>query len=554
MRQPGNVAERLRDNARVTPDKPAAVMARGPGEGGAFSSTTITFSELERDSDAVARGCAGIGIGPGVKTLVMLRPSFAFFSCIFGLFKAGAVPVLIDPGMGGGRLLECVRSVAPGAMIGIPLAQAARLLLPGYFPNCKINVTLGRRWFWGGGTWERFKRFDDKPFPIHEPGAGDIAAVLFTTGSTGPAKGVEYGHEAFGRQIDLIADAFAIDRVGDVDAATFPGFSLFSIALGMTAVVPDMDPARPGRALPRNIITPANERGCTFSFGSPALWNRVSAYAEREGVRFRTLRRVVMAGAPAPAEVHRRLLSVMHSAGSETYTPYGATECMPVANIAGSEILAGAADETPKGRGVCIGRAVPGVRAEIIAVTDGPIETWSDDLMVPEGECGEIAVQAAHASRHYHGLPEADRLAKIADGDNFWHRMGDIGYRDGEGRLWFCGRKSHRVETGKETLFTVCCEGVFNQHPEVFRSALVGVSLSGGGKRPVVVVEARDRLTPGRKNRLGRELADLGARNPMTAPIKDILFHPGFPTDIRHNAKIRREDLAVWAARLIGAS
>jgi acyl-CoA synthetase (AMP-forming)/AMP-acid ligase II len=226
---------------------------------------------------------------------------------------------------------------------------------------------------------------------------------------------------------------------------------------------------------------------------------------------------------------------------------------MPVANIAGAEILSGAAAGTPKGRGVCVGRPAPGVRVEIIGIADGPIGEWSDALLVPEGEKGEIVVQADHASRHYHGLPEADRLAKIADGGKFWHRMGDIGYRDGQGRLWFCGRKSHRVETGTETLFTVCCEGVFNQHPELSRSALVGVPLPGGGKRPVIVVEPKGRMTPGHENRLERELLELGRKNPLTAGIGDILFHPGFPTDIRHNAKIRREDLAAWAARKFAA-
>jgi acyl-CoA synthetase (AMP-forming)/AMP-acid ligase II len=314
-----------------------------------------------------------------------------------------------------------------------------------------------------------------------------------------------------------------------------------------------MNPARPGHALPQNIIDAANRQGCTFSFGSPALWSRVSSYAAREGRTFQSLKRVVMAGAPAPAAVHARLLSGVLPEGGATYAPYGATECMPVANIAGAEILSGAGAETPKGRGVCVGRPAPGVRVEIIGISDSPIGEWSDQLLVPEGEKGEIVVQADHASSHYHGLPEADCLAKITDGGKFWHRMGDIGYRDAQGRLWFCGRKSHRVETGTETLFTVCCEGVFNQHPEVFRSALVGVPLPDGGKKPVMVVEPKDRMTPGHENRLGRELLELGRKNPLTGGIGDILFHPGFPTDIRHNAKIKREDLAAWAARKFAA-
>ncbi len=545
-----NLADRLRKMAERFPDKLALIRYQGTDANGfGRIMENVSFREFDRDSDAAARGLAAAGIKRGMKTLVMLRPGLAFFSCFFALFKLGAVPVFIDPGMGGGRLLECVRNLRPEALVGVPLAHWLRVIFRRHFPGCGIAVTAGRRWLWGGANWGEMKQFSDTPLPIADTDAAEMAAILFTTGSTGPAKGVEYSHAALDRQIDLLAQVFDITQ-DDRDAATFPGFSLFSVALGMTAVVPDLNPVRPGRANPERIFEAVRGGGCTFSFGSPALWGRVSEHAVRHGVRLPWLRKVVMAGAPVGAEVHRRLLSGMLAADAETFTPYGATEGMPVACIGGREVLAETAALTAEGRGVCVGRAVPGARVEIIRLEDGPIPKWDAGLLLGTGEIGEIAVQGGHISRHYHNLPAADQLAKIPEGENFWHRMGDAGYKDELGRIWFCGRKAHRVRTRQGDLFTVCCEALFNRHAEVARSALVGVPEGVGGfQRPVLVVE----LTPeaakkGEKERIRRELLALASGNPRISAIREVLFYRALPTDIRHNAKIRREELAKWAA------
>ncbi len=545
-----NIANRLRNMARLHPDKPAVVRCRRER-----AIEQCSFAELDRDSDAAARGMLACGIGRGTRTLVMLRPSIPFFSCFFALFKVGAIPVFIDPGMGAGRLLECVRVLAPEAMIGVPLAHMVRTLCRAFFPGFKTAVTHGRRWFWGGASWDRFRRFGDEPFPIAPTEGGDMAAILFTTGSTGPAKGVEYSHGALDSQVGVLAETFGI-TADDRDAATFPGFSLFSIALGMTAVVPDMNPTKPGSVFPPNVLEAIRRERCTFSFGSPALWGRVSEYAGQNAVPLPTLKRVVMAGAPVPAAVHKRLLGgALLPEGSETFTPYGATECMPVACISGSEVLADTAEQTARGKGVCVGRPVKGVRVAIIGIADAPIPQWDDGLILPDGEIGEIAVCSDHASRRYHNLPEADALAKIPgcgggnDGGAFWHRMGDVGYRDDKGRIWFCGRKAHRVRAKGGDLFTVCCEAIFNRHPAVFRSALVGVPGEDGCERPVIIAELKPDRAGGDKAKLAAELLELGRKEEMTSGIRDILFHPAFPTDIRHNAKIRREDLAAWAAK-----
>jgi acyl-CoA synthetase (AMP-forming)/AMP-acid ligase II len=316
----------------------------------------------------------------------------------------------------------------------------------------------------------------------------------------------------------------------------------------MTAVIPKMNFTRPGLVNPRNIIGAIETYKVTSMFGSPALIDRISRFGAKRGIRLPSLKRVISAGAPVQAEVLERF-SRMLNPGVEVFTPYGATEALPVCSIGSTEILGETRRITSSGGGVCIGRPAPGVRLEIIEISDGPIPVWDDSLRVPLQKIGEIAVQGEQVTQSYYNRPDADRLAKIADptGNGFLHRMGDLGGKDEHGRIWFCGRKSHRVVTPSETLFTIPCEAVFNTHPHVFRTALVGVS-GPDGQLPVLCVELEKGIRVDRE-KIRRELLEIGASHIHTHGITTILFHPGFPVDIRHNAKIFREKLSRWAAR-----
>jgi acyl-CoA synthetase (AMP-forming)/AMP-acid ligase II len=281
-------------------------------------------------------------------------------------------------------------------------------------------------------------------------------------------------------------------------------------------------------------------------FGSPALLNRVGRYAEKHQIRLTGLKRVISAGAPVPAAVLERFTKLLPG-DAQIFTPYGATEALPVCSIGSREILGETGRLTGEGRGVCIGRPVQSITLKIIPISDTPISQWSDDLPLPAGAIGEIAVRGPQVSSAYLNRPEATRLAKIPDpAGGVWHRMGDVGYLDDAGRVWFCGRKSHRVVTPKETLYTIPVEGVFNTHPKVFRSALVGVG-KPGSQQPVLCVELEKKNGKTEQEQIRRELLDLGRAFPHTQEIREILFHPAFPVDIRHNAKIFREKLALWA-------
>jgi acyl-CoA synthetase (AMP-forming)/AMP-acid ligase II len=270
----------------------------------------------------------------------------------------------------------------------------------------------------------------------------------------------------------------------------------------------------------------------------------VARHCVARDIRIPGLRRVVMAGSPVPGHVHEMLLRRILDEGAETYTPYGATESLPVANFRGSEMLAETWSQTRAGRGMCVGRPLPEVTLRIIKISDEAIARWDEALVLPQGGIGEICVKGPVVTREYFRRPEATALAKIAEGDAVWHRIGDVGYVDEQGRLWFCGRKTQRVETAQGPLYTEQVEPVFNTVAGVRRTALVGIG-PAGAQRPVLCYE----LEPGVKDApaILAALRTVAGAHPPLAGIADFLCHRAFPVDIRHNAKIGREKLAVWA-------
>jgi acyl-CoA synthetase (AMP-forming)/AMP-acid ligase II len=544
-----NIAAPLAAMAEKQPQTLAIAQPFGRDRHGHIRYRHYTYRELNAESDALARGFEQIGICRGVRTVLMVTPSREFFALTFALFKLGAVIVLIDPGMGTKNLGVCLAEAEPEAFVGIPKAHLARLLFGWGRGSIRVSVTIGRRLGWGGYTLEQIRGLGgDNSLPVRtDTRADEMAAILFTSGSTGVAKGVVYTHGIFAAQVEMLRRLYGIEP-GEVDLPTFPLFGLFGPALGMTSIIPEMDATRPAHVDPRKILDTIRYFGVTNLFGSPALVQRVGRYATDHGIKLPTLRRVISAGAPVPWQAVQRFAALLED-GVQLHTPYGATESLPVSSIGSDEILGETRQRTAQGGGVCVGRPVEGMTVKIIAIGDEPIPTWSDDLELPTGEIGEIVVRGSVVTASYWHRPESTALAKIADPihGGYYHRMGDLGYVDASGRVWFCGRKSQRVITKDGTLFTIPCEGVFNAHPAVYRTALVGRSRNGVMEPVLCVEREKDVLTPGDEE-LRRELLDLGARHAHTRPIRTILFHPSFPVDTRHNAKIFREKLAVWAA------
>ncbi len=539
-----NISSWLKRSVRLYPYKRAVVFPDSRDKKGRVLYSHMTFKQLDKESDSLAFGLQRAGIKRGMRAIVMVPPGLEFFTLIFAMFKSGVVPVVVDPGMGINRMLECLKQSRPQAFIGIEKAHVLRKLRPGFFKTIKVCVTIGNKWFWGGYTLNQLYEKTDEPFKIADIPEDETAAILFTTGSTGPAKGVVYTHKNFNAQITQIQNHFNIEP-DEIDLPTFPLFALFDPALGMTAVIPDMDPTKPALVNPKKIIEAIENQGVTNMFASPALLNRVGKYGKENNIYLPSLRRVVSAGAPVtPDNIEQ--FSCMLSRDAEIHTPYGATEAVPIISITSREILAETRHLSEQGFGMCVGQPINNTIVEIIKISDDPINRWSDELILGNNEVGEIVVKAPLVTEHYFENPEADALAKIKDEDgNIWHRMGDLGWRDNKGRIWFCGRKSHRVVTKNGTLFPIPCEAIFNNHPKVFRSALTGI----GPKImqiPVICIEPEGNI--GNKKKFIKEMQELAYSHELTKDIQHILIHKSFPVDIRHNSKIFREKLSEWAS------
>ncbi len=529
-----NIARRLVEMSQRIPEN---IAVAEPLKSGGYR--TITFAQLNADSDRIAKAFTDGDFRPGKKIALLVRYGIDFITLTFGLFKAGAVLVLVDPGMGIRRMIDCLAEVDPDGFVAVSPVHIVRILSR-RFPNAQHNLTVGRRWFWNGLSLSEIKRRPVVHSQLASTEPDDLAAIIFTSGSTGPPKGVAFTHRIFDTQVEEISRRYEI-KPGEIDLACFPFFGLFDAAMGVTAIVPDMDPTKPAEADPKKIVDTANHWKITQSFASPALWNRVGDYCAKSGDRFETLQRAVSAGAPVSFAILEKLKRCLPGI-AEIHTPYGATEALPIASISATEVLGETAEKTKRGGGVCVGTRFGHVEWKIVAITDGPISRMEDAAELPVGEIGELAVCGPQVTKEYLTRKESNAVAKMIDAEGrIWHRMGDVGYRDAEDRFWFCGRKAHRTTTADGPLFSIPCEAIFNQHPKVFRSALIGVP------EPMILVEPFPQHFPKtsvQKEQLLAELRELGKTSPLTEKISLFDVYRKFPVDVRHNAKINREKLA----------
>ena len=534
-----NIARHLALMAAASPDRAALKIPRGRTSTGDIDYLTLSFAELDAEVAAWSARFTTAGVRRGDRTLVMVRQGLPLIASVFALFRIGAVPVVIDPGMGRKNFLACVARSRPRALVGIPLARILSHVFRAAFSSVEIRVAAPS---------SLTARLTNPKTKIENPksettlcAAEDLAAILFTSGSTGAPKGVCYEHGMFEAQVRLIRETYAI-APGEIDLPMLPIFALFNPALGMTTIVPELDPRRPADIDPAKIVQAIRQENVTNSFGSPTLWKKIGDRCIEKQIALPSLRRVLCAGAPVPAALWKNSSAFLPN--GKLHSPYGATEALPVASVSADEV------DSTSVRGACVGRPLAANEVKIIAITDAPIATLADTREQPRGAIGEIIVRGPSVTKRYDDLPSATALAKISDGTAVWHRMGDCGYLDANGRLWFSGRKAERVETAGSTLHTEPCEQVFRAHPRVSRCALIGLG-ERGGQRPALVVEAAPKDSS-ESRAFARELRALALAHEHTAGIKVFYFNPKFPVDVRHNAKIHRLTLTAWAATAKG--
>ena len=540
--------------ARTRPHCPGRGLPRRARPGGPRPSyATGRSGSSTRESDALATGLDAIGIGRGVRTVLMVRPSLEFFALTFALFKAGAVPVLIDPGMGIKNLGRCLAEAEPEAFIGIPKAQAARRLL-----GWGRETIRGRSPSAAPGRAAHLARMDvrnpghaEEPCP-DRPHAARTRRPRSCSPAGAPARprGRSTPTRSSRPRCELFATLYGIEP-GEIDLCTFPLFALFAPALGMTAIIPEMDATRPARVDPTKIIEAIEDFGVTNLFGSPALLRRVGDYGAGAGPE--------AADAPARdlgrcAGVRPRPRAVRGAARARRPDLHPLRRHRGPAGLLDRQRRDPGRDpppDRPGRRRLRRPARSTAIAVEIIRISDEPIAAWSDDLAVPAGEVGEIAVQGPVVTRSYFNRPEATALAKIADptGGGPLHRMGDLGYLDERGRIWFCGRKSHRVVTAGRDAVHHPLRGRL-QHPPGGRAHRPGGGRARAARRGRCSASSRcgDRRGPTAIGSAANCSPSAQSR-PHTGSIATILFHPSFPVDIRHNAKIFREKLAAWAAR-----
>ncbi len=545
--QQPNACDLIHEVARTAPDTVAIVDRR--------SGLRLTFGELSTRIAKTASRLQALGLRPRDRVALFISDGPRFVIVVNALFHLGAVPVLIDPGMGLDNVGTCVEEQRPRGFVGIAKAQALRLLKRSAFSSVKVNVVVDGR-FPGASRLRTDGDDHDSYLPMHRQAKDAPAAVLYTSGSTGAPKGVLYTHGMLMAQASAIRDMFGIAR-GDVDVCCFLPFALFSIAMGTTAVFPVMDFRSPAKASPLEILAALRDpfgdgsRSATSAFASPALWEPFSHHTVSVGARVEGLKRVLTAGAPVSPALHERLLQALPD--GDVWTPYGATEALPVSFMNGRAVVAETAAETRRGRGTCVGTLAPGVEVRIIAVSAEPIADIHGAPSLPIGERGEIVVKGPCVTRAYDETSDrardANAKSKIKDGEDVWHRMGDVGYLDDTRRLWLCGRKTHRVETAQGPLDSVPVEAVAETIWPA-RAALVWRG-PAPAQQAVLLLEHPVKAAAA----VGRKLVstDVPSTAAVTQALVDVLgrsdievraWPAAFPVDRRHNAKIEREALA----------
>jgi acyl-CoA synthetase (AMP-forming)/AMP-acid ligase II len=527
-----NVADIALDVRQREPDRIAVIAPAGRNADGSRRYDRYTYGELSRDVESIAAGLRERGIAERTRTVFMAPPSYD--GCVVGLAltRVGATTVWIDPSVGYRNVAERLRRLDVEAFVGIPLAHLGRLFF-GWGPRFRTKAIVI-------GSLASLRRPAPTAPAAPSVGPNDPAAIMYTTGSTGPAKPALYTHAQLCNIFRLAHRTWRFDpsRV-PIDMPVFPAFFSIGLSAGGTIVIPPIDYVRqrPAKVDARALLDVIRDCHVQTLFASPVILEKLAA----EGTPAPSLHTVIGGGAPLYAHVIGPLRKMIGKDG-DVHADYGSTEALPATEMPSEEALTETFAATARGAGLCVGRPFDGVSLKIIEIVDGAVTKMRE---LPRGAIGEIVVRGPHVSTEYAGDPASTAQNKISDADGIWHRLGDAGYLDAHDRLWVCGRLGHRIELANGSrMYPLMCEPIFDAHPAVRRSGLVAVRGT-----PVICIEPVD--GPHDRLALRDELLELAAAHPNTTQIRHLLFHPRLPVDPRHNSKIERPALARWATNRI---
>ena len=559
-----NLFDQFEQNTNNHPDKPAYIYF----DKGLWK--TLTYKDVLDKTQRFLRRLEAERYTPGMTAALLTPPSADFFPFAFALLKLGIVPILVEPALGIKKIREIYAESKPDIFVGNTLTHTLRLIFGWGKESVKYNLSIagmesGKPALSNAKVW---KPNLQSPIPNYHLPLTTPAAIIYTSGSTGLPKGAIYTQENLAAQLELLKNTFNI-APDEVDLPAFPLYALIDLLLGVTSVIPDISFPVPGKTDAAKVIGAIQKFNVTNMFASPVVLDLLSSFAENNNssshpIVLSSLKRIITAGAPATIDLQKRFRHLLADHTS-LYGIYGATETLPIAKVESREVFA-LEEKTKNGAGIFLGKPIEGVTVRIIPITDEPIEEWQDSLTVKPNVVGEITVQSGATTREYLHRPTSNRISKIfrhreegalpdeaiSEIDSGYrprndekvdiiHRMGDVGYFDEEGRLWYCGRKSHRVQTKDDVLFTEQIENIFNAHPQVYRTALVGVD-----REPVLWVELEKGVKTD-KEKIIADLKTLAAAHPQASRIRIFLFLKKFPTDVRHNSKIIREKLTELA-------
>lgn len=549
-----NLADTILEVAQKYPTRIAVIEPDGFGSDGKRRYKRYTYAQLSADAESVAPGLREMGIAEGTRIVCMTPPGYE--SCVVGLAlqRVGAFTLWIDPSVGYLNVAERLRRIKPEAFVGIPMAHLGRTVF-GWGPRFLKKSIVIDGFFPGARTLASLKRQAPKHPSPPNVSPEDPAAVLYTTGSTGPAKPTLYLHKNYIRLYRIAHQSWRFDPENNppVDMAIFPAFFFIALSAGGTVVVPPINFLKetPAKANPKALLEVINDCGVQSCFASPVLLENMARYAIKHNIKTPSLKRIIGGGAPIFASVKHALLEMMGSEG-QVFANYGATEALPSTEMGAQEALAETFPLTDHGAGICVGRPFAGVEVRIIRLDDDAIASIDQTVEMPVGEIGEIIVRGQHISPGYYLEPESNRKNKIQDPDGQWHRLGDAGYIDEKKRIWVCGRVSQRVKGSDGPVFSLLAEPVFDSHPLVDRSGLVGVP-QHASEIPVICVQLKADNKDSQKE-IRKSLLELAAKHRATQIIRHVLFIDKLPVDPRHNSKIERPALAKWAIQKFGSN